>query len=59
MKIHAPRAGLAPLAHGHVKIKVTAALTREIAEDPCKRAGDSFDNYKAIYISRPEPNVTK
>ncbi|KAJ7819262.1 hypothetical protein B0H14DRAFT_2600741 [Mycena olivaceomarginata] len=24
---------------------VTAALTREIAEDPRKRAGDSFENY--------------
>jgi hypothetical protein len=38
-----------------VKIKVTTALTREIAEDPRKRAGDSFDNYKVIYISRQEP----
>jgi hypothetical protein len=28
-----------------VKIKVTAALTREIAVDPRKRAGDSFENY--------------
>jgi hypothetical protein len=28
-----------------VEIKVTAALVQEIAEDPGKRAGDSFENY--------------
>jgi hypothetical protein len=39
----------------HVEIKITAALTREIAEDPGKRAGDSFENYKVIYISCQEP----
>jgi hypothetical protein len=38
-----------------VEIEVSAALTREIAVDPRKRAGDSFDNFKVIYISRQEP----
>ncbi|KAJ7349905.1 hypothetical protein DFH08DRAFT_807239 [Mycena albidolilacea] len=40
--------------HRSVEIKVTAALTREIAEDPCKRAGDSFNNYKLFQLAASE-----
>jgi hypothetical protein len=33
-----------------VEIKVTAALTREIAVDPRKRAWDSFANYTVVIL---------
>jgi hypothetical protein len=29
----------------YVEIKVATAFTQELAEDPRKRAGDSFNNY--------------
>jgi hypothetical protein len=36
--------------HYIVEIKVTAALTREIAEDPRKCGGDSFPNYTVVIL---------
>jgi hypothetical protein len=33
---------------GAIEIKVAAAFTRELSEDPRKRAGDSFDNYYVL-----------
>jgi hypothetical protein len=42
-----------------VEIKVAAAFTLELAEDPCKRARDSFNNYYVLYNNSSGTNISK
>jgi hypothetical protein len=43
----------------YVEIKVATAFTRELAEDPRKRAGDSFNNYYVLYNNSSGTNISK